>query len=100
MRLLFVEWEDGSKWEEMGFVEFSDLQPAIGPKVNEDMEAAVQRIFSLFWFWQIFQQQVSLVAAFSEKSFTLFINNQIQLCIEELRNHLYGPMMRECLGTH
>ena len=29
MRLLFIEWEDGSKREEMGFVEFSDLKPAI-----------------------------------------------------------------------
>ena len=65
--VLFVEWEDGSKGEEMGFVEFSDLESAIRAEVDEDMEAAVQRIFANFLLWKPFQQQVPLFASFSEK---------------------------------
>ena len=65
--VLFVEWEDWGKWEEMGFVEFSDLESAIRAEVDEDMEAAVQRIFANFLLWQLFQQQVPLFASFSEK---------------------------------
>ena len=67
MGVLFVEWEDGSKGEEMGFVEFSDLESAIRAKVDKDMEAAVQRIFANFLLWKLFQQQVPLFASFSEK---------------------------------
>ena len=66
--VLFVEWEDGSKWEEMGFVEFSDLESAIRAKVDEDMEAAVQRIFVNLLLWNLaFQQLVPLFSSFSEK---------------------------------
>ena len=65
--VLFVEWEDGSKWEEMGFVEFSDLESAIRAEVDEDMEAAVQRIFANLLLWKAFQQLVPLFASFSEK---------------------------------
>ena len=66
--VLFVEWEDWSKWEEMRFVEFSDLESAIRAKVDEDMEAAVQRIFVNLLLWNLaFQQLVPLFASFSEK---------------------------------
>ena len=66
--VLFVEWEDWSKWEEMRFVEFSDLESAIRAKVDEDMEAAVQRIFVNLLLWNLaFQQLVPLFSSFSEK---------------------------------
>ena len=46
--LLFIEWQNGSKREKVGLVEFSDLEPAVGSKVKEYVEAAVKRVFIFF----------------------------------------------------
>ena len=46
--ILFIEWENGSKREKMGLVEFSDLETAVGSKVKEYVEAAVERVFIFF----------------------------------------------------
>ena len=46
--ILFIEWQNGSKREKMGLVEFSDLEPAVGSKVKEHVEAAVERVFIFF----------------------------------------------------
>ena len=46
--ILFIEWQNGSKGEKMGLVEFSDLEPAVGSKVKEYVEAAVERVFIFF----------------------------------------------------
>ena len=73
MGILLVEWQDGSQGEEIWFVEFSDLETPVWSEVNKHMEAAVQRIFFLFWLWKFFQQQVPLFAAFSENSLVIFI---------------------------
>ena len=73
MGILLVEWQDGSQGEEIWFVEFSDLESSVWSEVKEHMEAAVQRIFFLFWLWKFFQQQVPLFAAFSENSLVIFI---------------------------
>ena len=73
MGILLVKWQDGSQWEEIWFVELSDLESSVWSEVNKHMEAAVQGIFFLFWLWQLFQQEVPLFAAFSENSLVIFI---------------------------
>ena len=45
--ILFIEWQNGSKREKMGLVEFSDLEPAVGSQVKEHVEAAVERVFAV-----------------------------------------------------
>ena len=46
LNILFIERQNGSKREKMGLVEFSDLEPSVGSKVKEYVEAAVERVFA------------------------------------------------------
>ena len=46
LNILFIEWQNGSKREKMRLVEFSDLEPAVGSKVEEYVETAVERVFA------------------------------------------------------